>query len=206
MTFPTQFDSETELSSVNSILGIIGQAPITALEFTNPEVSFIYQLLGEASKDIQNEGWSFNTEFHYPLERNSDNKIPVPNNMLRLDLSDGQVSKFHDPVKRDGFLYDKVKHTNIWDEDISADIVWFFNFEDMPSVFKRYATYKAGTRAATQMVGNPELARLLSAQEIQARAACMEYECNQGDYNMFGFGHDTSYTAYKPHQGLNRVV
>ena len=206
MTFPTQFDSETELSSVNSILGIIGQAPITSLEFTNPEVAFIYQLLGEASKDIQNEGWVFNTELHYPLERNTDNKIPIPNNMLRVDINDGQIAKFQDPIKRQGFLYDKVKHTYIWDQDLTADIVWWFTFEDLPSVFKRYATYKAGTRAATQMIGNPQLVQLLAAQEAQARAACLEYECNQGDYSMFGFGHDTSYTAYKPHQGLNRVV
>jgi len=206
MTFPTQFDSETELSSVNSILGIIGQAPITSLEFTNPEIAFIYQLLGEASKDIQNEGWIFNTELHYPLPRDENNKIPISNNMLRVDLSDGQLSRYYDPIKRGGFLYDKVKHTYTWDEDIAADIVWFFDYEDLPSVFKRYATYKAGTRAATQMVGNPQLAQLLAAQEAQARAACLEYECNQGDYSMFGFGHETGYTAYKPHQGLNRVV
>jgi len=206
MTFPTQFDSETELSSVNSILGIIGQAPITALEFTNPEISFIYQLLGEASKDIQNEGWIFNTELHYPLSRDENNKISISNNMLRVDLNDGQTNKFYDPIKRDGFLYDKVNHTFEWDDDIAADIVWFFDYEDLPSVFKRYATYKAGVRAATQMVGNPQLVQLLAAQEAQARAACIEYECNQGDYNMFGFGHETGYTAYKPHQGLNRVV
>ena len=73
-------------------------------------------------------------------------------------------------------------------------------------MFKRYAVYKAGTRAATQMVGNPQLAQLLAAQELQARAACMEYECNQGGYTMFGFGDNTNYTAYKPHQGLSRVV
>jgi len=206
MTFPTTFDSETELSSVNSILGIIGQAPITTLDFTNPEISFTYQQLGESSKDIQNEGWVFNTELHYPLERNSDKKIPIPKNMLRVDLSDGQVARFYNPVKRNGFLYDKVNHTYTWENDISADIVWYFEFEDMPSVFKRYATYKAGTRAATQMVGNPQLVQLLAAQELQARSACMEYECNQGNYSMFGFGDNTSYTSYKPHQGLNRVV
>jgi len=206
MTFPTAFDSETELSSVNSILGIIGQAPITSLEFTNPEISFIYQLLGEASKDIQNEGWIFNTELHYPLERDENNKIAIPNNMLRVDLNDGQTNKYYDPIKRDGFLYDKVNHTDIWDYDVYADIVWYFDYEDLPSVFKRYATYKAGTRAATQMIGNPQLVQLLAAQEMQARAACMEYECNQGDYTMFGFDDGTSYTSYKPYQGLSRVV
>jgi len=204
--FPTTFDSETELSSVNSILGIIGQAPVTTLDFTNPEISFVYQLLNEASKDIQNEGWVFNTEKNYPLERNSENKIPIPNNMLRVDVSQGQIQRFSDPVKRNGVLYDKIRHTDVWENDIKADIVWFFDYEDLPSVFKRYATYKAGTRAATQMVGNPQLVQLLSAQEVQARAACMEYECNQGDYSMMGWPDGTSYTPYQPYQGLNRVV
>ena len=206
MAFPTQFDSETELSSVNSILGIIGQAPITVLEFDNPEVAIIYQLLGEASKDIQNEGWVFNTEYGVKLEPREDKKIGISNNMLRVDITGGQTNRTHNTVKKNGVLYDKFKHTDIWEKDVYADIVWYFDYEDLPSVFKRYATYKAGVRAATQMVGNPQLAQLLAAQEVQSRAACMEYECNQGDYTMFGFADGTSYTSYKPFQGLNRVV
>ena len=206
MTFPTTFDTETELSSVNSILGQLGQAPVTTLDFTNPEISFVYQLLNEASKDIQNEGWVFNTEKNYPLERNSENKIPIANNMLRVDVAQGQIQRFSDPVKRNGVLYDKINHSDIWNDDIKADIVWFFDYEDLPSVFKRYATYKAGVRAATQMVGNPQLVQLMAAQEVQARAACMEYECNQGDYSYMGWPADTSYASYKPYQGLNRVV
>ena len=53
-------DTDTELSAVNSILGSIGQSPITELNFENPEVSFIYNILTEVNKDVQNEGWHFN--------------------------------------------------------------------------------------------------------------------------------------------------
>ena len=67
MAFPTTYDTETELSSVNSILGAIGQAPVTRLcheqngelVFINPEISFAYNLLMEVSTDVQNEGWVF---------------------------------------------------------------------------------------------------------------------------------------------------
>jgi len=38
----TTIDIDTELSAVNSILGAIGQAPLTTLNFDNPEVSLIY--------------------------------------------------------------------------------------------------------------------------------------------------------------------
>jgi len=56
--------TETELSSVNSILGSIGQAPVSRiyedvngeLEYINPEIAFIHNLLMEVTSDVQNEG------------------------------------------------------------------------------------------------------------------------------------------------------
>ena len=69
---PTTIDNETELSAVNSILASIGQSPTDTLDYSNPEIDFIYKLLREANIDTQNEGWEFNTERHVPLT-----KIPM---------------------------------------------------------------------------------------------------------------------------------
>ena len=41
---PTTVDLDTELSAVNTILGSIGQAPISTLDYDNPEVAFIYNI------------------------------------------------------------------------------------------------------------------------------------------------------------------
>ena len=109
-----------------------------------------------------------------------------------------------DPVRRQGKLYDKVNHTYEFDDDILLNVVYLFEYEDLPSVFKRYITYKAAGRAATQMITNAQLVQLIATQEQMARAACMEYECNQGDYNMLGFGHNTHYSTYKPFKALQR--
>ena len=84
------------------------------------------------------------------------------------------------------------------------DITRLFSYEDLPSVFKRYIVYKASTRAATQLVGNPQLAQLLGQQEGLARATCMEYECNQGNHSIFGFPEDTIHTTYQPWKTLRR--
>ena len=65
----TTIDIDTELSAVNSILGAIGQAPLTTLNFDNPEVSFIYNLLRDANVDTQAEGWHFNTEKHVKFSK-----------------------------------------------------------------------------------------------------------------------------------------
>ena len=224
MAFPTTYDTETELSSVNSILGAIGQAPVTRLchksdddelQFINPEISFIWHLLQECSTDVQNEGWVFNREEHYTLTPSQNNgRIPelniddtiivIPENMLRMDVSEGQVWRTTDVVRRNGCLYDKLHHTYIFKKPIDYDITWKFDYEDLPSVFKRYITFKASGRAATQLVSNPQLVQLISYQETQARAACMEYECNQGDYTFFGTPDNTAYRAYQPYRTLAR--
>ena len=71
-------------------------------------------------------------------------------------------------------------------------------------MFKRYITYKAAGRAATQMITNAQLVQLIATQEQMARAACLEYECNQGHYNMIGMPHNTHYSTYKPFRALQR--
>ena len=172
--------------------------------FVNPEVAFVYGLLMESNQDVQNEGWVFNRENHYPLTPNADGEIVFPSNILRLDMFDNAIYRTTNVVRRDGKLYDKLRHTYEFTDTIHADIVWLFPFEDLPSVFKRYITIRASVRAATQMVTNRELAQMLAMQEGISRAACMEYECNQGDYSMFGTPEGTTYRPYQPYHTLFR--
>ena len=58
----TTVDIDTELSAVNAIMGRIGQSPVSGLDFANPEISFIYNILKECNQDVQAEGWTFNIE------------------------------------------------------------------------------------------------------------------------------------------------
>ena len=205
----TTIDNETELSAVNSILGAIGQSPVTSITGnTNPEISFIYNLLRDSNVDVQNEGWHFNTERH--VEYTPDdvtNKIAIGSNVLKLDVSEGWIRREYDVVNRNGYLYDKLDHTDDWDEltdGIDLDIVRLISYEDLPELFKRYIIYKSAVRAATQLVGNAQLAQLLAQQEALSRAAIMEYECNQGNHTMFGTPEDTVYTSYQPWRTLGR--
>ena len=201
-------DLETELSAVNSILGAIGQSPITTLEDgkKNPEVALIYNILTDANLDVQNEGWHFNTEKGVSFTPDSSGKITITNDILRMDVTDAWVKRQYDVVKRNGYLYDKFDHTDDWSDvtSINLDVTRLFSFEDLPPVFRRYVIYRASRMAATQLVANSELTKLLSTQEGLARAACMEYECNQGNHSMFGFPEDSSYTTYQPWRGLVR--
>ena len=208
----TTVDIDTELSAVNAILGSIGQAPVSGLDFQNPEISFIYNILKEVNQDVQSEGWAFNIEYH--IKENvstTDNKIIIGSDVIRIDNEDAW-DRTRDFVRRkdttDGIwkLYDRVNHTFEYPDDdyFYVNKVRLLNFEDIPTVYQRYIVYKASGRAAVQLVSNANLQKMLATYEGQARASCMEYECNQGDHNYMGWPDESAYQSYKPYQALRR--
>jgi len=201
---------DTELSAVNSILGSIGQSPIASIDFTNPEISFVYNILKESNQDIQSEGWTFNLEYHIKNSSKTSNKFIIPSDVIRIDRDDSW-DRTRDFVRRkdsDGLwkVYDRVNHTFEFPDDdyFYFNYVRLLDFDDIPAPFQRYIIYKACGRAAVQLVSNAELQKMMATFEQQARAACLEYECNQGDHNFMGWPDDSAYQSYKPYQMLRR--
>tara|TARA_R100000329_G_scaffold5044_1_gene6615 strand:+ start:222 stop:596 length:375 start_codon:yes stop_codon:yes gene_type:complete len=124
-----------------------------------------------------------------------------------MDFHGNQVDRRYDLVRRGGFLYDKLStkdNKDEFDTDMYLDVVRLYNFTDLPIIFRRYITYRASRVAATKLVANPQLVKLLAQQEALARAALMEYECNQADHSMFGFEDGSSYQTYQPWRNLRR--
>ena len=206
MPAPTTY-TPSQLDAVNEILGSVGQAPVTVLDQTNPEVAFAFTTLMDISREVQAEGWVFNREYEYPLTPDSDGHINVPSNVLQMDLTQSFANEGYDTVIRERKLYDKLGHTFKWDttKEYLVDILWLFPFDDLPQPFKDYIVARASTRAATRLIGDTTLAQTLGAYEGVRRASCIEYECNQGDYTMFGFkkGNDF-YQSYQPYHVLAR--
>ena len=201
----TTFDTESMLSAVNSVLGAIGQAPVQRLEYRNPEISFVVNIISEVNSDVQNEGWVFNREEEVEFQPSGTaQEIYIPPNVLRMDISGGQVYRSTDVVRRQGKLYDKMSHSFRFAAAVKCDVVYKLPYSDLPNVFKRYITHRSAVRAANQMVANPQLAQVLASQEAYSRAACMEYECNQGDYTFFGTPNGTAYRSYQPYRALAR--
>jgi hypothetical protein len=203
----TQLNTDTELSAVNSILGSIGQSPITSLNLQalqNPEISMVHNILMEVTKDVQNEGWHFNQEEHVLRSPDANGNYLIPTNYLRFDVSDGLYDRTRDVVKRNGKLYDKVEHTDVFSGDLYFDITYLFDFEDIPSPIQRYIISRASVRAATQVVSNQELVQLLQLEEAKTLASAVEYDCEQGDHTFFGFPHESNYRSYQPYKALIR--
>ena len=153
---------------------------------------------------MQSLGWHFNTEEHIEIQPDANKNIIIPTNMLRYDIHDGQMFRDRDVVKREGKLYNKVDHTFEFSSPVFIDATYLYDFEDVPSAFQRYIIAKASTRAATQLVGDVNLVKLLQTQEAQTRANVMEYDTQQGDHNFFGFREGQGYDAYQPYKALIR--
>ena len=98
MAFPTT-NAAQELPAVNEILASVGQAPVTTLDQTNPDVAIAYDTLLNVSREVQSEGWIFNKDEYVKMTLNGDNEIDIANNVLQIDLHD-EVDDEYDAVRR----------------------------------------------------------------------------------------------------------
>ena len=204
MPIPTT-NATQELPAVNEILASVGQAPVTTFDQTNPDVAIAYDTLLQVSREVQAEGWSFNTETNIEEVPDADGYITYPNNVLQMDLTRNSSNFNRDVVKRHGKLYDKIAHTDVWTESVYVDKLFWYDWVDLPTVMQDYIVARAAVIVSSKIVGDPSQYDMLQQRSAIARAALMEYECNQGDYSFFGHtrGQNT-YNSYQPYQALYR--
>ena len=206
MAFPTT-NATQELPAINQILAAVGQAPVTTLDTTNPDIAIAYDTLLQVSREVQSEGWTFNKEYDYPMLPNTDNEILIPSNMLQIDLHEREQNyKEYDVVRRDGKLYDRVDHTNKWTSgEMKCDVVWHFDWVDLPIPIQDYITARASTFVIDRIVGDAQLHQVALQKEAYCRAMALEYECNQGQHTFFGSPKGGNhYTSYQPYKALQR--
>ena len=204
MAFPTT-NAAQELPAVNEILASVGQAPVPTLDQTNPDVAIAYDTLLQVSREVQAEGWTFNKEYHYPFTPNTDNEIVIPTNVLQIDMAENGDYKHMDVIRRNGKLYDKEEHTSVFTEKIECDVVWLFDWVDLPRPIQDYITSRAASITVSKIVGDQNLYQMMQQKEAYARALALEYECNQGQFTFFGHPQGGNYyNSYKPYRALQR--
>ena len=185
----------TKLSAVNIVLSNIGMAPVNTVDNDNPMVSIASNIIDEVSLSLQTEGWVFNTESSYPFTPDPSGNIVVPDNILSID---SQYTLDDNPVIRQGKLYDKTTHSYVFKGEQKLDVVWLFDFADLPEAFKVYITMRSANLFAGRAVGSAEQVKFGEREEAQARSAMLQYECDQGDYNMLGTVEGRNYRTFRP--------
>tara|TARA_X000000368_G_scaffold404903_1_gene381466 strand:- start:3124 stop:3621 length:498 start_codon:yes stop_codon:yes gene_type:complete len=165
-------------------------------------------MIDEVNHNLQSEGWVFNTEQDYPFPPTTSNIIEIPANVLSLDKPEWSTIE---PVIRkptgaaNAQLYDKRNHTYTFTETQYLKVIWYFEFEDLPEVFKQYITIRAANLFANRAVGSNEVVKYSENEEVNARAAVMEYETQQGDYNIFNdSAGGKEFQSYLPYNAIKR--
>ncbi|AGG54537.1 tail protein [Cyanophage SS120-1] len=165
-------------------------------------------MLDEVNHALQSEGWVFNTEQDYPFTPDNNKNIEIPANVLSLDKT--EWSKIEPIIRKppgaiNPRLYDKREHTYEFDDIQYLKVVWYFEFIDLPEVFKQYITIRAANLFANRSVGSNEVVKYSEKEENVARAAVMEYETQQGDYNIFNdSAGGREFQTYLPYKAISR--
>tara|TARA_X000001382_G_scaffold130431_1_gene125275 strand:- start:4709 stop:5356 length:648 start_codon:yes stop_codon:yes gene_type:complete len=206
----------TELDAVNQILSSVGQAPVLDLDMQNPEVNICLQTLRDTNRQLQAEGWTFNTEYLVKFTPDANKKITIADDVLQIDSNESRHFNNYNLIRRldtsdnTNKLYDRFWHQKnktegyTFDEDIYCDVVYFIRFDNLPYAFQAHIIARAARQVSIKLVGSAELVQLLAVEEDQTRAALMEYETNQGDYSIFGSKDGLHYNSYQPFKALAR--
>jgi len=174
----------TELECINIMLDAIGEAPVNSLTGTLPvDVRKAQNTLIEVNKEVQSEGWSFNTEINVTLTRDGSNNISLSTDILRVDANVSDHPSI-DPIQRGLKLYDRKKNTFVFDEDLKCTVVYFRNFDEIPEPARRYINIKAARIFVDRLVGDQSLRSYTEQDETRARAILMETDLCNADHNI----------------------
>ena len=196
----------TELEAINIMLAAIGEAPVNTLTGSLPvDVKIAQSTLVEINKSVQAEGWSFNTEIDVTLTRNASKQIILPADVLRVDANIHQHPDI-DPIQRGLKLYDRLKNTFEFDEDLICTVVYFRDFEEIPEQARSYINIRAARIFVDRLVSDQGLRTYTKEDEIRARVTLTETDLANGDHNMLRGDPSltTVFGTYSPANGLIR--
>jgi len=185
----------SELEAVNTILSTIGEAPLNSLTGSLPvDGTIAKNVLSEVAREVQSQGWHFNTHINVTLTRNTDNKIPLATNVVRVEIDPRKYSKGdYNIVQRDTFLYNLAKNEETFDKDFdNATVVYLLPFNEIPEQAKRYITIRSARIFHDRTLGANTLHKFSQEDETKALSILKQAESLTGDYSIF----DTPEQAY----------
>ncbi len=189
MTF--RITPTTELQAVNTLLSIIGEAPVNSITGnTGVDVSIALQILDETNVEVQSRGWHYNTETEVTLAKDQNNKIPVSTNCVQIDASKNYKTQF-DITLRNGFLYDLENKTDVFASTTPVvDQILVQHFEHIPEYARKLIVIKAGRKFQARMIGSSELAGFTQVDEQEAIINAERSDAANGDYNILSGSQD----------------
>jgi hypothetical protein len=185
----------SKLSAVNTLLAIIGEAPVNSL---NPpltgDASLADRVLDEISREVQGSGWSWNTMLYdsIPLDASTgQSQLPANTLAVRFNPLSYPSQRF---VLRGLRLFDRVKNT--YDlrtslgvamtgntSDLVAEIVEELPWDSIPETGRRYIMIRAGRIFANRAVTSASIESYTAEDEEKALQTLKRTEDMAQNYN-----------------------
>ena len=176
----------SKLDAVNSILLGIGEAPVNTLGSGLQEAEIAEVTLDNINREVQSTGWHWNTHYKVDLSRDTDNKIPVGTDVLRIQLNTKYDRGSYDVVQRDNYLYNLAKNEETFTQDFEDnDIVYLLDFSKIPEQAKRYITVRSARVFHDRTLGANTLHKFTSEDEARSLAVLRQAETETGEHNIF---------------------
>lgn len=174
----------TELNAINTMLSVIGEAPVNTVENSGlVDAVIAKQILDDVSRGVQSRGWHFNTEKAMSLTPTfPDKHIELPKTLLRIDTVHGDRSV--DVVQRGQRLYDRRNHTYQFDRALKVDMVILLPFDELPEPARQYITIRSARTFQERVVGSVDLSQFNTKDELRALVSLREMEADTADYNI----------------------
>lgn len=172
----------TLLMAVNQVLAGIGEAPVSSLNSGFITARMANDKIDMVSREVQEKGWSFNTEEAYRLTPDDEGNLYLPANTLRVD---GHSATKHHVTQRGRRLYDIRNRTYRFKGGLELDLVLELPFEELPEAAKRYITMRAKRMFQNDLQGDPGMHQAQTPDEIQAMQDLKQQDSEVGDYNIF---------------------
>lgn len=169
----------TELEAVNAILASVGESPVQSLDGDFVDAELAQNLLTQVSRQVQVQGWSFNTEYDFPLTPKTNGEIELPSNTLKVTIA-GEPQL----VMRGSKLYDSANRTYVFTEAKQATLVIALLFEELPEALRQFLFMRAGRRFQDRLEGDQVLNRFYQSDEMAAWAAFQNYEAEVQQLNV----------------------
>jgi len=180
--------AQTKLDAVNLMLASIGQSPVNTLTGTLPkDVNKAVTALDNALREVLTQGWSFNSDTEYSMSVDGTNRIAVPAASLQIDPTYGQdfVPRYDSSAPAGMFLYDREKNSfNEFSTTIVVNIVWAFEFEQIPQHARQYVATKAARKFQSGIMASAVLHQFTRDDESEAYATFRRVEKRQKKYNL----------------------
>ncbi len=194
----------SKLSAVNTLLAIIGEAPVNSLNAPlTGDASLAERTLDEVSREVQGAGWSWNTMLYdsIPLDA-STGQSQLPSNTLavRFNPLTYPSQRF---VLRGLRLFDRIR--NSYDlrgsfgvavigntSDLVAEIVEELDWDSIPETGRRYIMIRAGRMFANRAVTSASLETYTAEDEERALQILKRTEDMAQNYNFIS-GPDDMY-------------